>query len=251
MENLGLPNPSMNWESPALTETWDKFKQHCNLMFDGPLSEKNQRQRVSYLLLWVGERGRDIYSTFKFAPARDAVAATDTQPSILAVPAEDPYHLETVYGKFKDYVTPKSNVIFAHYKFYNKVQGPNESVDNFVTDVKMLIRDCGFLPVIVDEMIRDRLVYGTNSNKVRGRYIDRSADLTAQLAIDIARAYESSQSQLKKMSGENANVDAVRTKKYHASGGTRRPSHSATPSVDSKSTSRDSKSTSRDSKNPQ
>ena len=214
MENFGLPNPSINWDLPALSETWAKFRQHCDLMFAGPLADKQDGQKVCYLLLWVGERGRDIHSTFKFAEAQAAVAAANGAPAIPAVPAENQNDLEMVYNKFKKYITPKSNVIFARYKFYNKTQGPHESVDNFVTDVKMLAKDCGFTPEIREEMIRDRLVYGTNSNKVRERYINQGADLTAQRAIDIARAYETSQAQLKKMSGE-AQIQAVKSSRPH------------------------------------
>ena len=89
----------------------------------------------------------------------------------------------------------KSNVIFARYKFYNQTQGKNEPVDSFVTGVKLLAR------AIVDEMIRNMLLYGTHSRKVRDRFINIGADMNLQNAIDIARAHESAQSQLKKMDG--------------------------------------------------
>ena len=61
-------------------------------------------------------------------------------------------------------------------------------------------------------MIRDRLVYGTNSRKVRERFINREADLNLQNAIDIACALESAQSQLKNMEGgESAQVQSVKS----------------------------------------
>ena len=120
-------------------------------MFTGPLSDKTPLQQVSYLLLWVGERGRDIYSTFTFAPGQPAVPAANAAAAIPAVPAEDRNDLLTVYQKFHEYVTPKSNIIFARYKFYNRTQGPSESVEDFITDVKLLARDAGF-PTGIDEM---------------------------------------------------------------------------------------------------
>ena len=75
---MGLPHPTMNWESPALKEAWTTFEQHARLMVAGPLSEKTQPQQVSYLLLWVGEKGRDIFSTFNFAQAVSAGNASST-----------------------------------------------------------------------------------------------------------------------------------------------------------------------------
>ena len=138
------------------------------------------------------------------------MSATANAPDI---PAESNKSLDTVYRKFKEYVTPKSNVIFACYKFYDRVQGPNEPVEQFVTDVKLLINDCGYPSAIEDEMVCDRLVYGTNSQKVCEKFINRGSDLNLKSAIDIARAHESAMAQLKKMSGDPVSVDGVKSRK--------------------------------------
>ena len=63
-------------------------------MSEGPLNGKTEAQKISYLLLWVGEKGRDIFSTFTSAPG---VAATADAP---AIPAESSKILDTVYRKF-------------------------------------------------------------------------------------------------------------------------------------------------------
>lgn len=33
-------------------------------MFKGPLRARNEEEKCSYLLLWVGEKGRDVYHTW-------------------------------------------------------------------------------------------------------------------------------------------------------------------------------------------
>jgi len=43
-------------------------------------------------------------------------------------------------------------------------------VEQFVTDLKLLVRDCSFKEP--DEMIRDRIVFGTNSRKIREKLIN-------------------------------------------------------------------------------
>ena len=126
--------------------------------------------------------------------------------AVAAIAGEDQNDLNTVCHKFKEYVMPKSNVIFVRYCFYNRVQAAHESVDSFLTDVKLLAKDCGFPADIVDEMILDQLVYYTNSHKVRERFINLGTDLDLPTALNIACAYESAQSQLKKMTGEAAQV---------------------------------------------
>ena len=53
-------------------------------------------------------------------------------------------------------------------------------------------------------MIRDRIVFGTNSLKVREKLISKGAKLTLGKAIEIARSHESSQAQLTAMAAETA-----------------------------------------------
>ena len=53
-------------------------------------------------------------------------------------------------------------------------------------------------------MIRDRIVFGTNSLKVREKLISKGAKLTLGKAIEIARSHESSQAQLTAMATETA-----------------------------------------------
>ena len=40
-------------------------------MFTGPLKGKSEEEKVSYLLLWVGDKGRDIRHTWKDIKAGD------------------------------------------------------------------------------------------------------------------------------------------------------------------------------------
>ena len=107
---------------------------------------------------------------------------------------EDKKKLSPLYEKFDAYVAPKSNPIFARFKFYSKDQGQSESFEDFVTELILLVKDCGFDKP--DEMVRDRIVYGTNSKHVRQKLIIKGSELTLDIAVDIARTYEISQSQL-------------------------------------------------------
>ena len=59
-ELTGVPIPSIDWNSNNLPETLRKFKRTCEFIFNGPLSDKDETIKVQYLMLWVGETGRDI-----------------------------------------------------------------------------------------------------------------------------------------------------------------------------------------------
>ena len=58
-------------------------------------------------------------------------------------------------------------------------------------------------------MIRDRIVFGTSSQKVREKLITEGEKLTLDKAIQIAQSYEYSQEQLKTMSAQEAAVHHV------------------------------------------
>ncbi|XP_062603293.1 uncharacterized protein K02A2.6-like [Saccostrea cucullata] len=188
MELCGIPPPIMDWSSSNLREAWKKFEQHVKLIFAGPLKEKNEEEQVSYLLLWIGEKGRDIYNTFP------------------AFSNDDMKKLQPHYDRFLRYVQPKLNPIFARYKFNNEVQGTN-TFDQFVTKLKLLARDCNFSDA--EEMIRDRIVFGIQSEKIREKLINVGEALTLDKAVQIAQAYEYSQEQLKLMGQQSVHIQAL------------------------------------------
>lgn len=193
----------MDWDSSNLPEAWRRFRQHAELMFTGPLREKEEADKCSYLLLWIGEKGRDVYNTWTLS-------------------ADEAKMLKTYYDKYTGYITPKANPIYARYKFHEKMQGEHESFEQFVTELKLLVKDCGYPNG--EEMVRDRIVFATNSPRVREKLLSQGAELTLEKAIDIARSHELAKQQLKIMGNakDHSHHDTV-----HAV--SRRPYRSDTP----------------------
>ena len=67
MSDKKQDNPRMDWESKDLNASFRRLKEHAEFMFKGPLSGKSEEVRCNYLMLWVGDKGRHIYSTWKLA----------------------------------------------------------------------------------------------------------------------------------------------------------------------------------------
>ena len=57
--------PKMDWSSGDLPSACKAFKQHCEFTFDGPLKQKSEEVKCNYLMLWIGEKGREIYTTWE------------------------------------------------------------------------------------------------------------------------------------------------------------------------------------------
>ena len=91
-------------------------------------------------MLWVGYKRREIYSTWELG-------------------ADEAKKLDRYYtAKYEAYVKPKSNTVFARYKFHQKVQQEGESFEQFLTDLKLLVKGGGYDDP--DEMVRNRVVIG-------------------------------------------------------------------------------------------
>jgi len=88
MEAFGVPTLRMEWDSSNLPDAWRRFKQHAELMFTGPLRQKTEAEKCSFLLLWIGDKGRDINNTW-------------------AITEDDAKLLKTYYDRFSTYLTPK------------------------------------------------------------------------------------------------------------------------------------------------
>lgn len=61
-------------------------------------------------------------------------------------------------------------------------------------------------------MVRDRIVFATNSPKVRKKLFSQGPELTLDKAIDIARSYEFAKVQLKAMANDSHEINAIHRK---------------------------------------
>ncbi|CAM1319189.1 Uncharacterised protein r2_g2732 [Pycnogonum litorale] len=87
MELSGIPQPVFDWESSNLPDAFKRFAEHVRLIFDGPLREKEEEVKCTYLMLWIGDKGREIFSTWQ-------------------VSEEDRKKLSTYFDRFQAYVQP-------------------------------------------------------------------------------------------------------------------------------------------------
>lgn len=112
--------------------------------------------------------------------------------------------------KFQDYCEPRKNLTYLRHMFFTRAQGPTETIDAFVTELKSKAKDCEFGD-LHDSLIRDRIVCGIREDNVRGRLL-READLTLDKAIDVCRASGITSSQVKVLN-EEAEVHKIKTVK--------------------------------------
>ncbi len=82
--------------------------------------------------------------------------------------------------------------------FHRRKQQDGEKFDAFVTDLKNLVKDCGY----TDRMIRDVIVCHAWHSRVREKCLNKGDELTLDIAISIGQNHETSQESLKIISKE-------------------------------------------------
>ncbi|XP_018497471.1 uncharacterized protein LOC108865182 [Galendromus occidentalis] len=94
---------------------------------------------------------------------------------------------------------------FSAYKFRTRVQGVKEPFATWLTDLKILARDCHFEKQ-EDRMMRNQLIYGIRSPKVREDLL-KIQDLDLQQTVNLRAAAEAA----KKQAGEFENDKNARS----------------------------------------
>ena len=59
-----LPTPLMDWSSSDVPQALKKLQNTCELYFSGPLKDKSKDEQGSYLIIWSGEEGIELVSTW-------------------------------------------------------------------------------------------------------------------------------------------------------------------------------------------
>ena len=136
----------------------------------------------------VGPAALDVYHTFEWENPADAK------------------NLDKIQQKFEEYCNPQKNETFERHVFKSRIQGPAESVDQFVTDLRVKAASCNF-GMLTDSMIRDQIVSGIRSNQVRERLL-REPDLSLMKAVKYCRAYEVSSLHMQDLSLEEKDKES-------------------------------------------
>ena len=88
-------------------------------------------------------------------------------------------------------------------------------LEEFVTKARLLVDDSGYQAAVRDEHLRDTLVFGLKSDKVRRDAIAKGNDLTFQQVYELAKVDESTRAQMKAITNNEGTTElhTVRSRK--------------------------------------
>ena len=77
---------------------------------------------------------------------------------------EEQDKIDILFSKFKAYCKLKQNVTIEYYCFNTSVQGRQETIDQYLMERRLIAKNCSF-GNLEDQLVRDQLVCGTNSEE--------------------------------------------------------------------------------------
>ncbi|XP_044766427.1 uncharacterized protein LOC123322548 [Coccinella septempunctata] len=125
--------------------------------------------------------------------------------------------------KFEAYFIPSVNVTYERYIFFTRDMEESETVDEYVTQLKQLSKNCEF-EKLTDSLIKDRLVLGIKDKNVKDRLL-RTKNLDLIKAVEICKSAEITNKQLEILCSnpgpsirkreDNQELMEVRRKNFH------------------------------------
>lgn len=184
MDSFGLKPPAgLDWNATCLAKTWKTWEEEFSLYVDITLEDSDEKTKVKLFKYLIGETGRELWKTL-----------SDTLP-----PGKDET-LDKLIELFDKHCNPKPNETVERYRFFSRHQDGNETIDKYVTDLRVLADTCNF-GTVRDSLIRDRIVCGIQSSHVRERLL-RESDLSLEKCIQICRAADLSKENVKTIEGQ-------------------------------------------------
>lgn len=176
---LNPPDP-LQLSSGNVSQNWKRFKQKgSNYELAVGTARKEDSIRVAAFLTVIGDQALEVYNAFTWYSDEDKVK------------------MDKVMERFEQYCEPHKNTIYERYLLFSRGQESGEPIDKYATVLRNMADSCEFQD-LKDSLIRDRIVLGIVDNNVRERLL-QVLDLTLNKALEIARATETTQSQLKQM----------------------------------------------------
>ncbi|BES91778.1 Reverse transcriptase (RNA-dependent DNA polymerase) [Nesidiocoris tenuis] len=189
MASSNVPLPDKMTMKGNAAENWFFFKMAWDdYLISAFLEKKEERVKVSTLRSLFDRSVMQVLCNLKLTEVQLASC-------------------KEIIGALDAYFVPKVNITFERYVFGSTNQGDDEPIDEYVGTLRKLSSTCSY-QALEDEMIRDRLVLGIKNESTRKQLL-MDSELTLQKAIDICRANELADSQMKRITkaetSENVN----------------------------------------------
>ncbi len=164
--------PKLDWECDDLASQWTKYKRNCQTIFNTFWETKDEKVKAGAIQYWLGDRGAEIIAAAKLTAAKQA-------------------KLADVTAVLDAYFDARTSFRCSRFELHDIKQQKGESIDKFVTRLKLAAQKCKFGDSENDRII-DYMIFGVNNYRVRRELMGKDEKLTLDDAITAARLVEAS-----------------------------------------------------------
>lgn len=115
---------------------------------------------------------------------------------------------EELVASLTTHFKPKPNEISESFKFYRRKQRQDESIADYVVDLKLMANSCNFGDHR-SRALRDGIVLGISSDEIRQRLLNFQGELKFDKAVEMALNWEMTQKDMKSIKNNNFATNAV------------------------------------------
>lgn len=173
---IPLPKP-INFNAINLAEVWQKWRQSIELYLNAVMLPRSEEEKISCVLIAIGEDGRDIYNTWDWETISDEDGNTKRDITIAKI-----------FERFKEICeTRKRNVIIERMNFFKRKQGRREAFENFLSDLYELSHSCDF-GALRHDMIVYKLADGLCCEKLCLEIISKGTSIDLEKVIEMCQS---------------------------------------------------------------
>ena len=168
-------------------------------MLAGPSANKwTETPQAAQFLICIGQQGRDM--------VRAWVSSGELSE-------DDNKSTSDLFAIFETHCAPRKNVTIQRKLFYERKQSYGETIDEWITQLRLIATDCEFHNQ--DEITRDMIVLNSVNKTVQERLLETD-DLDLSKALKIAKIHETNIEQMKLISNTDVHYVCSRRERNPA-----------------------------------
>ena len=119
----------------------DRFKSECQVLFNDPLDESPPNRHAGLVVNWLGsEAGLTLRS----------LNLTYDEPN-------------TIFDALRDMFRSIGNRTMSRFKFKSLKQQQGATVDAYMAELKVLIKECGYDQNMQNNLLTDQFIFGNSA----------------------------------------------------------------------------------------
>ena len=145
MAGLNYYKTKFNWDAIDKLSELDHFKAECEVLFNGPLDESPPNRQAELVVNWLGsEAGLTLRS--------------------LNLKYDEP---NTIFDALREVFRPIGNRTMSRFKFKSLKQKQGNTVDAYMVELKVLIKECGYEENMQNILLKDQFIFGVTIREIQ------------------------------------------------------------------------------------